>query len=106
MDKKTLSIVAYITLIGWIIAYVQYKNDQSPEVRFHLKQSLGVMILGLVLSVAMTIIVSIVPSLAFLNLLSLVVVLLWILGIINAANGVQRPLPLCGAVAENQLNFI
>jgi uncharacterized membrane protein len=109
MDKKTLSIVSYITIIGWIIALVQYKGEKAPEVRFHLKQSLGVMLLGLVFSIAMTIITSIVPSLYFLsyaNLVILVLWILWILGIINAANGAQKQLPLIGGFAERKLNFI
>lgn len=106
MDKKTLSVIAYITIIGWIIALVQYKNERAPEVRFHLKQSLGVMILGILLSIAMTIIVSIVPSLYFLTYVNLLVLILWILGIINAVNGAQKQLPVIGSFAENKLNFI
>lgn len=106
MDKKTLSIVSYITIIGWIIALVQYKNEKAPEVRFHLKQSLGVMLLGLLFSIAMSIIVRIVPSLYFLSYANLIVIVLWILGIINAINGAQRQLPLIGGFAERKLNFI
>lgn len=106
MTKKTLSIVSYITLIGWIIALVQYKEEKAPEVRFHLKQSLGVMLLGLLLSIAATVIVSIVPSLYFLSYVNLIALVLWILGIINAANGAQKQLPLIGGFAERKLNFI
>jgi uncharacterized membrane protein len=106
MDKKTLSIVAYITIIGWIIALIQHNNDKSPEVRFHLKQSLGLMIFGLALSIAMTIVVTIVPAFYFLSFINYGVVILWIIGIINAANGQQKELPLIGSFAEKNLNFI
>ena len=106
MDKKTQSIIAYITIIGWIIALLQYKNEKDPAVRFHLKQSLGVMILGILLAVALTIVTSIVPALGFLGFVNLGVLILWILGIINAANGAQKQLPVIGGFAESKLNFI
>lgn len=106
MDKKTLSIVAYITLIGWVVAYLQNKNNPSDEVRFHLKQSLGIMIFGFVLSVILGIVVMVVPSLGFLNFLGLAVLVLWVLGIINAANAAQKQVPLIGGFSENKLNFI
>lgn len=106
MNNRTLSIVAYITIIGWIIAFVQYSNRKSPEVRFHLKQSLGVMILGVIISIIMTIIVTIVPTLGFLNFVGLAVLLLLILGIINAMNDAQKELPLIGSLAESKITFI
>ena len=106
MDKKTLSIVAYITIIGWIIALVQYQSEKSPEVRFHLKQSLGVMILGIVFAIVINIIVAIMPSLRFLAYANIIVLIIWIIGLVNAVNGVQKQLPIIGSFAENNLNFI
>ena len=48
MDKKTLSIVSYITIIGWVIAFIIYngKTEKSSLEKFHLEQSLGLGILG------------------------------------------------------------
>ncbi len=106
MNSKTLSIVSYITLIGWIIALVQYKGEKAPEVRFHLKQSLGVMLLSLLLTIGVSLVVSMIPSLYFLSYVNLITLVLWILGIINAANGAQKQLPLIGGFAEKKLNFI
>ncbi|WP_341843635.1 DUF4870 domain-containing protein [Chitinophaga caseinilytica] len=105
MDKKTQSIVAYITIVGWIVALLQYNNGKDAAVRFHLKQSLGVMILGLALAVAVTVLTTIVPALGYLAYANVLVLILWILGIINAANGAQKPLPLVGGLAEAKLNF-
>ena len=46
MTNKTLSIVSYITIIGWLIAYFSYKDksetEKSTVVNYHLKQSLGI----------------------------------------------------------------
>lgn len=106
MDKKTQSIVAYITIIGWVIALLQYNKEKDPAVRFHLKQSLGVMILGLVLGIALMVVTMIMPALSFLGLVNLLVLILWIFGIINAVNGAQKELPVIGGFAEKNLNFI
>ena len=32
MDKKTTAIVGYITIIGWLIAYFSYKNQEKVSV--------------------------------------------------------------------------
>jgi uncharacterized membrane protein len=109
MDKKTISIISYITIIGWVIAYVSHNN--SPEKaslsRYHLKQSLGVAILGILLGIVLNVVAMIVPALAaILSLASLAVVVLWVFGIINAANQQEKPVPLVGAMLENKFDFI
>jgi uncharacterized membrane protein len=109
MDKKTLSIISYITIIGWIIAYVNYNKSEQKDslTKFHLKQSLGIAILGIVLSVVLTIIGSVVPTLAsILSLANLAIVVLWVLGIINANNEKEIPVPVVGAMFTNKFDFI
>ena len=39
MDKKTTDIVAYITILGWLVAYVAGEREDS---KFHLNQALVV----------------------------------------------------------------
>ncbi len=109
MDKKTLSIVSYITIVGWLVAYFMYKDkaDKSSLEKFHLKQSLGLGIAGIVFSVAIQIIASIVPSIAsILSLASLLIVVLWVLGILNAANEKEEPLPVIGSMFVDKFDFI
>lgn len=109
MNKKTLSIVSYITIIGWIIAYVNYNNLPVKDslVRFHLKQGLGIAILGILLSVVLTIIAIIVPTLAtILSLLQLGILVLWIMGIINANNEQEVPVPVVGKLFTDKFDFI
>lgn len=109
MNNKTLSIVSYITIIGWLISYFSYK-DKSPKsslVNYHLKQSLGVAILGVVCAVAINIVAMIIPSLAgILSLINIVILVLWVFGIINASNEIEKPVPLVGAFFENKFDFI
>lgn len=106
MDNKTLSIVSYITFIGWLIAYFSGKDTANSLLKYHLKQSLGLLILSFCFGVAINIVTMIVPSLAFLGFISLGFLVLIIIGIINAANEVEKPLPIIGKMFENKFSFI
>jgi uncharacterized membrane protein len=109
MDKKTLSIVSYITIIGWVIAYVSHNNgtEKASLSRYHLKQSLGVGILGIIIGIVINVIAFIVPSLAtILSLASLAILVLWVFGIINAVNEQEKPVPVVGSMFENKFSFI
>jgi uncharacterized membrane protein len=109
MNKKTLSIISYITIIGWIIAYVNYNKLTVKDslTRFHLKQGLGIAILGIIISVALTIIALVVPTLAsILSLVNLGVLVLWIMGIINANNEQEIPVPVVGKLFTDKFDFI
>jgi uncharacterized membrane protein len=109
MDKKTVSIISYITIIGWVIAYFSYKNDATKPslVRYHLKQGLGIAIVSILLSVVLNIVGRIVPTLAsILSIANLGILILWILGIINAANEKETPVPLVGKMFEDKFAFL
>jgi uncharacterized membrane protein len=108
MSNKTLAILSYVTIIGWIIAFVK-NNEQNPKndlVTYHLKQGFGFFILSIVVNVAMTIVVSIIPFLFFLNYVGLLLLVLWVFAIINAANEQKKPIPVVGPMFENQFAFI
>ncbi|SHN46141.1 DUF4870 domain-containing protein [Chitinophaga sp. CF418] len=106
MSTKTLSILSYVTLIGWAIAYYSGKDRADKLLRYHLRQSLGLAIISILLSIVLNIIASIIPALAFLSLLSLVITIFWVLGIINAVNGALKPVPVFGRAFENKFSFI
>jgi uncharacterized membrane protein len=109
MNNKTLAIISYITIIGWLIAYFSYKDssNKSSFTKYHLKQSLGLGIMGLAFGVIINIIALIVPSLVtILSLASLLILVLWVLGIINASNDVEKPLPVVGNMFVDKFDFI
>lgn len=108
MSNKTLSILSYVTIIGWIVAYVKSKDLKpgSTLVNYHLKQGLGLFIFSLVLNIAISIIVYTVPALYFLGYVGYVLLLLLIFGIINAANQVEKPIPVIGKMFEDKFGFI
>lgn len=108
MNQKTLSILSYVTIIGWIIAYVKGKELQPKNdlVTYHLKQGLGFFILTIIVNVILSVVVFTVPSLGILNYLSLILFVLWVFGIINAVNEQKKPIPLIGAMFEDKFSFL
>ncbi|MDR2274802.1 MAG: DUF4870 domain-containing protein [Sphingobacterium sp.] len=109
MNNKTTAIVSYITIIGWLIAYFSYKNraEKDAYLSYHLEQSLGVFIFSIVISVITGIIIFIIPSLSgVFSLLSLAPLILLVLGIINAANEVAKPVPVIGSFFEKKFSFL
>jgi uncharacterized membrane protein len=109
MDKKTLSIISYISIIGWVIAYVNYNKstEKSSLVTYHLKQALGIGIISLLFVIVINVVARVVPSLAgILSLANLAVVILWIFGIINAVNEQEKPVPVVGGMFTNKFSFI
>ncbi|GAA4196749.1 hypothetical protein GCM10022289_02950 [Pedobacter jeongneungensis] len=106
MNNKSLAIISYITIIGWLIAYFIGKDKADTLLKYHLRQSLGLAIVSIIFNVAFTIIASIVPALSFLGLIGYAFIILWILGIINAANGALKPVPLIGKMFEDKSSFV
>lgn len=92
-DGKNTAIIAYITLIGLIIAFVQNAEKKNAFAAYHIRQSLGLMCTGFALAV-----VNIIPVLGWLiSIIGMFVLLiLWILGLMNAINGKETPVPVLG----------
>ncbi|WP_316826150.1 DUF4870 domain-containing protein [Pedobacter miscanthi] len=105
MNNKSLAIISYITIIGWLIAYFIGKDKADALLKYHLRQSLGLAIVNIIFSVVLNIVATLIPSLSFLGLIGFVFIILWIMGIINAANGALKPVPLIGKMFEDKSSF-
>ena len=108
MNAKTISMVAYMTIIGWIIAYFQHKGSESKSTlaSYHLEQGLGVFIFAVLLNIVLTVIIRIIPSLgSVISLVGILPLVLLILGIIAAANEAQKTVPLIGKFFEGKFGF-
>ena len=92
-EDRTVAIVSYLTLIGFIVAVVLHGNKKTALGAFHLRQMLGLMVLAIGLWV-----VAVVPLIGW--LISLVawipLLVLWLMGLIAAAGGQMKPVPLIG----------
>ncbi len=112
LQDATVGIVAYITLIGFIIAIVLNGNKSGDEKKFgahHLRQALGLIIFAvggyIVLMILSAILIAI--SWKLLTVISIFSLLLWlsilglmIVGIINASNKTTKELPVIGSMVN------
>ncbi len=110
MDGKSIAIISYLTIIGWIIAYVMHSNNKSQLGAFHLRQSLFLMLTGFTTAIAQSLFFFI-PLLGWLISILLYLVLLglfvlWIIGLIAAINGEEKKVPILGDKAQQLLKGI
>lgn len=91
-NGKTVAIIAYITLIGWIIALIMNNGNKTALGSFHVRQSLGIMCLGVVLAI----LVSFINIYILTWILQLGIFVLWLLGLIAAIQGEMKPVPVLG----------
>lgn len=109
MSNKAIGIVAYITIIGWIIAFIVHKgkDNKSKLAGYHIEQSLGLIIVAVILAVIGNILVAIAGIFSFILLLiNLAIIVLWVLGLLNAINEKHEPIPLIGPFFEGKFGFI
>jgi uncharacterized membrane protein len=94
--------------IAYVLFFVPLLTDSKddPFVKFHVKQGLLILILSIVVSIVNSIIGRI-PFIGWVVafVLSLGVFALWLIGIMNALNGKQEPVPVVGQYAEEYLKF-
>lgn len=84
MDKKTTSIVAYLTWIGLIIALCAGDREGA---KFHVNQALVIMLFSLL---------SLVPCIGW--IWGIFMIVCWFLGFISAINQEEKPVPLIGNI--------
>ncbi len=99
MTKKTTDIVAYITLIGWLVAYFAGTKEES---KFHLNQALVIWLCNLILTLV-TNIVGYIPVVGFiltivLGIVSIALFVFWIMGLVYACQGNEKEIPLIGGI--------
>ncbi len=108
MTKKTISVISYLTIVGWAVAFVEYeKGAKSSLTKFHLEQSFGLAIIGIVTNLLLALTVMLDPFFFILLLINNTgLVILWIAGITSAYNGVRLPLPIIGFYFKDKFRFI
>jgi uncharacterized membrane protein len=105
-DDKLITILSYFGIL-WIVSYILYGNKKSEYNAFHLRQGLGLIILYFVVMI-LAYILAYIPILGWLVILGLYILLFvfWIMGVIGAAQGTQKPLPLVGKLIQDILKGI
>jgi len=89
-EGKTIAIISYITWIGWIIALVMNMEKKNDFARFHIRQTLLIMLGTLLVWI---------PIVGW--IWGLLLFVLWIIGLIGAINGEKKLVPILGALAQD-----
>ena len=112
-EGKTVAIISYLTLIGFIIAIIQHGSNKTKLGAYHLRQVVGFMVTGVGLSILLWLIAlpmvsmsygSIETYATFLSIISFIVWIVLLVSIIvsfiNAVNGKEKPAPVLGELYE------
>lgn len=92
--RKGFAILSYITWIGWIIAMVKWDNQDSL-VRRHLNQALALNVIETVFGIIGRL-GGIFNTIG--NIVDIMVLVLFIMGIVRAAKESEEPLPIVGSI--------
>lgn len=95
-ESKLFAFLAYLlSILGFIIVFLVRRHDQFAM--YHAKQSLVLFIAAAILKA-----IAIIPLLGWFVYVvgSLIVLILWIIGLINALNGAEKPLPIVGKFSK------
>jgi len=111
VEDKTVAILAYLTFIGFIVAIILNNGPKKNALgQFHLRQALGLLIFHLAGMVtflilgllfyrgAFGLIVNLASKGYFVGLL-----VLFILGLVDAINGRRKPVPVLGEFIQQKL---
>ncbi len=91
MNGRTLAIVAHITIIGWVIAFVTNSKEKNDLATFYIRQLLGLHIIS-----AGLFLISLTPFGFISTILNVLVFILIIISLLNAINETMNPLPIIG----------
>lgn len=106
MSSKVQAILSYLGIF-WFIAFFAGREKRDHFSVYHLKQGLGLFVSTVIFYLILGLLMFVAPTLAFIvNLLSLMIVILMVVGILHATNRVEKPLPIIGVYFKDKFNFI
>lgn len=99
---KTAAIVAYLSIIGTIIAYFMNNDAKNPFASFHIRQALGIHITFYLLGAFVSIFDSWMITYAF----WIFIIILLGYGLVTAIQGEQKEVPILGAQFQKWFSTI
>lgn len=96
-QNKNAAIVAYLTIIGAVIAIFMNNENKSSFASFHIRQALGIFLTFFALGYPVGYFDSWMISSAF----YIFFFILWIYGFMGALNGEEKKVPLLGEFYQN-----
>lgn len=103
-EGRTAAILSYVTVVGFVMALVLHRGGKTRFGAFHLRQTLGLYLVGAVLGVAGWYLLM-VPGLGILFVFAAWVAwfVVWAAGLSAAMAGLSRPVPVVGDAIEKRL---
>lgn len=112
-EGKTVAIISYLSLIGFIIALTQHGSNKTKLGAYHLRQVFGFMVTFVVIAISLWLITLFLFSMSyrgmfsFAALMTIISFIVWIgllvsiiVSFINAVNGREKPAPIFGELYE------
>lgn len=96
-QNKNAAIVAYLTIIGAVIAIFMNSENKSTFASFHIRQAMGIFLTFFALGYPIGYFDSWMISSAF----YIFFFILWIYGFMGALNGEEKKVPLVGDFYQN-----
>jgi uncharacterized membrane protein len=96
-EDKTVAILSYLTLIGFIVAIIIHSSKKTKLGAFHLRQALGLILTSIAVGVAATV-CAFIPFVGWIAAFAawIGVIVLWVMGLVAAINGELKPMPVLG----------
>ena len=96
-EDKTVAILSYLTLIGFIVAVILHGNKKTALGSSHLRQALGLQITAIACWV-LNVMLAFIPIIGWITIMVVWMGLfaLWLMGFIAAASGQRKPVPVLG----------
>ncbi|MDH7445832.1 hypothetical protein [Aquimarina sp. 2201CG14-23] len=99
---KTSAIIAYITIVGTIIAFFMNQDQKNTFASFHIRQGLGINISFYLLGALVSMFDSWLISSSF----YVFIFVLWVFGLITAIREEQKTVPIIGPYFQDWFTFI
>lgn len=96
-NGKTIAIISYITWVGTLIAFIMNNDKRNQFAAFHIRQMIGLSIFSL----GNTFLLASYVSDLITSLISMGLFILWIIGLIGAAKGEKKSVPLIGDLFQD-----
>ncbi|MEY3397869.1 MAG: hypothetical protein RL220_463 [Bacteroidota bacterium] len=84
-DGRSVAILAYMWIPGWVIALILNGKNPTPLGSFHIRQALGIWIISLFIPFRWT-----------MWSIGIITAILWLIGLISAVNSEEKPIPFIG----------
>jgi len=95
-NGKMIGIIAYLSLIGCVIAFVMHNSNKTELDAFHIRRMLGIVIVGFALYI-FNIFIAIAIGSAILGwVIQIEMIVFWLIGFMGALQGEKKPVPLLG----------